>query len=63
MALSRHCSVTHDTVNKPALDEAYTVILVYKNRTTRFHSLKTCDDKCYHKRDVKINVQMMILPV
>ena len=59
MALSRHCSENHGTINKPPLHEAYTVTFVEKPRC---HSLDICENKWYHLIDAQINIQNMILP-
>jgi len=59
MALSRHYSENHGTVNKPPLQEAYTVIFVEQPSC---HSLGICENKWYHLIDAQINIQNMILP-
>ena len=46
MALSRHSSVFHGIVNKPAIHEAVTVTFVVQ---LSFHSLDICEDKLYHQ--------------
>jgi len=59
MALSRHYSENHDTLNKPPLHEAYTVTFVEQ---PSYHSLEICENKWYYLTDAQINVQNMILP-
>ena len=59
MALSRHYSENHGTINKPPLHEAYTVIFVEQPSC---HSLDICENKWYHLIDAQINIQVMILP-
>jgi len=59
MALSRHCSKSHDTINKPPLHEAYTVTFVEQPSS---HSLGICENKWYHLLDAQIRIQNMILP-
>ena len=58
MALSRHYSENHGTINKPPLHEAYTVTFVEQ---PSFHSLDICENKWYHLIDAQINIQNMIL--
>jgi len=53
MALSRHYSENHDTVNKPPLHEAYTVTFVEQ---LSCHSLDICENKWYHLIDAQINI-------
>ena len=45
MALSRHYSENHGTINKPPLHEAYTVTFVEQPSC---HSLDICENKWYH---------------
>ena len=59
MALSRHCSKNHGTINKPPLHEAYTVTFFEQPSC---HSLDICENKWYHLIDAQINIQNMILP-
>ena len=59
MALSRHYSENHGTLNKPPLHDAYTVTFVEQ---TSCHSLDICENKWYHLIDAQINIQNMILP-
>ena len=59
MALSRHYSENHSTINKPPLHEAYTVTFVEQPSC---HSLDICENKWYHLIDAQINIQNMILP-
>ena len=40
----------HGIVNKPPIQEAYTVIFAMQSS---FHSLHKCEDKCYHQLDAK----------
>jgi len=58
MALSRHYSENHSTINKPSLHEAYTVTFVEQPSC---HTLDICENKWYHLIDAQINVQNMIL--
>ena len=58
MALSRHYSENHCTMNKPPLHEAYTVTFVEQPSC---HSLDICENKRYHLIDAQINIQNMIL--
>jgi len=60
MALSRHYSENHSTINKPPLHEAYTVTFVEQPSC---HSLDICENKWYHLIDAQINIQNMILPM
>ena len=60
MALSRHCSENHGTINKPPLHEAYTVTFVEQPSCD---SLDICENKWYHLIDAQINIQNMILPM
>ena len=59
MALSRHYSENHGTINKPPLHETYTVTFVEQPSC---HSLDICENKWYHLIDAQINIQNMILP-
>jgi len=59
MALSRHYSENHGTINKSPLHEAYTVSFVEQRSC---HSLDMCENKWYHLLDAQINIQSMILP-
>ena len=59
MALSRHCSENHGTINKPPLHEAYTVTFVEQPSC---HSLDICENKWYHLIDAQINIRKTILP-
>jgi len=59
VALSRHYSVFHGNLNKPAIHEAYTVTYVEQ---PSFQSLNISKDKWYHKLNAQINIQNMILP-
>ena len=59
MALSRHYSENHGTINKPPLHEAYTVTFVEQPSC---HSLDICENKWYHLIDAQINIPKMILP-
>ena len=59
MALSRHYSENHGTINKPPLHEAYTVTFVEQPSC---HSLDICENKWYNLIDAQINIQNMILP-
>ena len=59
MALSRHYSENHGTINKLPLHEAYTVTFVEQQSC---HSLDICENKWYHLIDEQINIQNMILP-
>jgi len=59
MALLRYYSENHYTINKPSLDEAYTVTFV---KQPSCHSLDICENKWYHLIDAQINIQNMILP-
>jgi len=59
MALSRHYSENHGTINKPPLHEAYTVTFVEQPSC---HSLDISENKWYHLIDAQINIQNMILP-
>jgi len=59
MALSRHYSENHGTINKPPLYEAYIVTFVEQPSC---HSLDICENKWYHLIDAQINIQNMILP-
>jgi len=59
MALSRHYSENHGTINKPPLHEAYTVTFVEQPSC---HSLDICENKWYHLIDAQINIQNIILP-
>jgi len=58
MALSRHYSEYHGTINKPPLHEAYTVTFVEQPSC---HSLDICENKWYNPIDAQINIQNMIL--
>ena len=60
MALSRHYSENHGTINKPPLHEAYTVTFVEQPSC---YSLDICENKWYHLIDAQINIQNMILPM
>ena len=46
VALSRHYSMFHGTVNKLSIPEAYTVTFIQR---TNFPSLNICEDKWYHQ--------------
>ena len=59
MALSRYYSENHGTINKPPLNEAYTITFVEQPSC---HSPDICENKWYHLIDVQINIQNMILP-
>ena len=59
MALSRHYSENHGTINKPPLHEAYTVTFVAQPSG---HSLDICENKWCHLIDAETNIQNMILP-
>jgi len=59
VALSRLYSLFHGNVNKPPIDEAYTVTFVEQ---PNFHSLNIYEDKWYNQVDAKINIHSMILP-
>jgi len=59
MALSRHYSENHDTVNKPPLHEAHTVTFVEQSSC---HSLDICQNKWHHLIDAQISIEKMILP-
>ena len=58
MALSRHYSENHGTINKPPLHETYTVTFVEQPSC---HSLDICENKWYHLIEAQINIQNMIL--
>jgi len=60
MALSRHHSENHGTINKPPLHEAYTVTFVEQPSC---HSLDIFESKRYHLTDAQINIQNTILPM
>ena len=49
MALWRHYSENHCTINKPPLHEAYTITFV---KQPSCHSLDICENKWYHVIDV-----------
>ena len=51
MALSRHYSENHGTINKPPLHEAYTITFVEQPSC---HSLDICENKWYHLIDAQI---------
>ena len=59
MALSRHYSENHGTINEPPLHEAYTVTFVEQPSC---HSLDIFENKWYHLIDAQISIQNMILP-
>jgi len=59
MALSRHYSENHGTINKPPLHEAYTVTFVEQPSCV---TLWISENKWYHLIDAQINIQNMILP-
>ena len=61
MALSRHYSGNHGTINKPHLHlhEAYTVTFVEQPSC---HSLDIWKNKWYHIIDAQIKIMNMILP-
>jgi len=59
VGLSRNFSESHGNVNKPPMHEAYTVTFVEQPNS---FSLDFCENKLYHKLNVQINIQNMILP-
>ena len=57
MALSRHYSENHGTINKPLLHEACTVTFVDQPSCL---SRDICENKWYHLIDAQINIQNMM---
>jgi len=56
--LSRHYSMFHGAINKPPVYEVYTIVFVEQ---LSFHSLDTCQDKCFHKLNAPI-IDSIFLP-
>jgi len=51
MVVSQHSSVFHDIINQPHIYETFTVTFI---ETPSFHTVDTCEEKLFDKRDTHI---------